>query len=405
MISENNQQGNNSADDENKPNDSPYLKGNNEGEFHDHFAELEEEIERGKKGKNYGLPMGFSRLSYATNGIQKRCLIGLFGAEGTGKSSFAISSYIMNPYDYARNTSWVDLKIIYYSLEVSKLDVMAKMTSWKIYHDELTVTSPGQLLSKSKAKRITPYIEERSKAAKEYINDLLNNCLTIIDKPMTPTEIKQDVYQFAKSRGKFYKDKSGILRYYPHNKNEHVIIIVDTLSNLMMEPVGGHISKKTTIDKHSDYSRDLYRNTFGYTIVNVMHSNRTLSSFNRVTTGEVFPDKGDILYTSQPAQDSNLIIAVFNPWDYISMNPSLKKYMGYEIDKMNGRFRAAGILKNRDGENNKRVGMLFVGECGYFKELDSVSSMGNQQYGYISNLGLSDTEDKKPEVNVSYNTE
>ena len=37
--------------------------------------------------------------------------------------------------------------------------------------------------------------------------------------------------------------------------------------------------------------------------------------------------------------------------------------------KLKDRFRSVGVLKNRDGPSDVRVGLQFVGEVGYFQEI------------------------------------
>ena len=39
--------------------------------------------------------------------------------------------------------------------------------------------------------------------------------------------------------------------------------------------------------------------------------------------------------------------------------------------KDQGRYRNIGVLKSRNGENMKRISLLFLGECGWFEALKS----------------------------------
>jgi hypothetical protein len=86
------------------------------------------------------------------------------------------------------------------------------------------------------------------------------------------------------------------------------------------------------------------------------------------------------------AQDANLVMALFDPMNHINPNNNLDKFMDYEILRFKNRFRAIGILKNREGENNKRVGLLYIGECGYFQELPNSKQITMEQYTKISSF-------------------
>lgn len=350
------------------------------------FKQFKQAVYEGKSGGNIGLPLGLTRLEKYTYGIQKKRYDLIFAAEGVGKSAFVTSTYIMTPYQHVINHApSIDLKIRLYSLEIDAVSVIAKMVSWKLYEDKRILIAPSVILSKDRFNKIPKEIEDYIDELEPFFEEMFNH-ITIIDKAMTPDMIKEDVMAFAKDRGDFYTDDDGIVRYKPHNPNEHVIIITDTLGNLKLQQHGNRLDKKGTIDTHSSYCRDIYRNRLGYTVVNVAHSNRGISGMDRARYGEIFPQKDDVKDSSQPANDANLVIAIFNPTDYMNPNNNLSNFMGYKVPKFNDRFRAVGILKNRNGPNNKRVGTLFLGECGYFTEIKRSDLMTENDYTFVSNI-------------------
>jgi hypothetical protein len=111
-----------------------------------------------------------------------------------------------------------------------------------------------------------------------------------------------------------------------------------------------------------------------------------MDDINRVKYGELFPKISDIKETNMLAQDANLVMALFDPMNHINPNNNLDKFMDYEILRFKNRFRAIGILKNREGENNKRVGLLYIGECGYFQELPNSKQITMEQYTKITSF-------------------
>jgi hypothetical protein len=42
----------------------------------------------------------------------------------------------------------------------------------------------------------------------------------------------------------------------------------------------------------------------------------------------------------------------------------MNKFMDYNITRLQDRFRCVGVLKNREGADNVRIGMGFIGEIG-----------------------------------------
>lgn len=68
--------------------------------------------------------------------------------------------------------------------------------------------------------------------------------------------------------------------------------------------------------------------------------------------------------TGAPGQDSEIIIALFNPH-----REKLASYRGYDIKQLSSNFRSITVLKNRYGEADVEVGCAFYGKIGLFSEL------------------------------------
>jgi replicative DNA helicase len=352
------------------------------------FDDLWKDVQEGKKGYNIGLSTGLTKLEEYTYGIQKKTYTIIFGEPGTGKSSLAISNYICYPvYHVIKENQKINLKIKYYSLEVSKSKVLAKIACWLLYQEYHLVVPPSLLLSKG-SMLISKHIENRLFSIKGLINEMLQY-IEILDEPAKPSDIKKQITNFANTRGKFYRDASNDLQYRPNDSKEHIILIFDTLSNLLLEAEGSSSSRKTTIDIHSGNCRYFYRNVLNYSVFNIMHSNRAMSSMERARFGEIAPKQEDIKDSSVPAQDANLVIAIFNPHSHMNDNNLLSKYAGFDIARLKERFKSLILCKNRDGENNLRVGCMFLGEIGYFQELGHSSLMDETKYIAIEKIKAS----------------
>jgi replicative DNA helicase len=364
------------------------------------YKKFFKKVSRGAQGYNKGLPMGFPKLEEYIAGIQKARYDVIFAESGVGKSSIVWYAYLMYPYEYCyKNKGKIkdSLKIRLYSLEVSAEEVIAKLVALKLFIDYGIILDSKYIFSKGNNK-IHSDIYKKIDALSSYFDEMFNH-VTIIDKPMTPSDIKNDVLKFAKSIGTIEEDELGKIKFTPNDPDQTVIIITDTVGNLKVENSNGNTSVKTTIDLHSSNCRDTYRNQLGFTCVNVSHSNRAMDDINRVKYGELFPKMSDIKETNMLAQDANLVMALFDPTNHMNANNSLDKFMDYDIPRLRNRFRAIGILKNREGENNKRVGLLYLGECGYFQELPNAKSITEVNYSKISSFKhfmlMSDEEKNK----------
>ena len=86
----------------------------------------------------------------------------------------------------------------------------------------------------------------------------------------------------------------------------------------------------------------------------------------------VEPQLSDFKNSSNTQDDANIILALFSPKRY-----DMEKYKGYDIIKLKDRFRAMHLLKNRDGEADKFIGLDFVGQVGHFSELPTLEEFKN----------------------------
>jgi hypothetical protein len=368
------------------------------------FNEFWRTFSEGLKGKNKGLPIGYPRLEKFLNGIHKGRYYTVFSEGGTGKSSFTWSTFIINTLDHMiQNNRKVDadpdlseeekeekrvsVKVKLYSLEVVRRDVIAKMICLKIYKDYGLIVSVDYILNRVENYNVSKYITYIIRTYKTYFEKLeADGYLEIIDTPRTPTGIRKDIERFAHENGRFERNHKGEMVYYPNNPDEFVIVITDTVGNLTIENVNGKTSEKSTIDLHSSNCRYFYRDALNYIPINISHSNRSMNDSNRARMGEVFPKMSDIKETGMLEQDSSVVMTIFNPMNHITSYKPLENFMNYDIKKLKERFRCLGILKNRHGGVNKRVGLLYVGENAHFEELPQAHEMSNLEYQKILNL-------------------
>lgn len=346
------------------------------------FQQLAAEVKAGMEGKNSGIPMGFDRLNRFI-GIRKRMMKLIFGPTGSGKSAFLHSAYILNPFDWYFTTKPTDfkLKVILFSMERSKVYILAKWLSRKILLDQGIYIPIQKMLGWWKDDKLIQKEHELILAYQWYIDALLE-VVDIIEGPQNPTGIYKYVKKYAEENGKFEKIDEFHTIYIPNHPNEIVIIGEDHLGLTKLEK--GMKSKKEAIDKVSEYNQ-YFRDMLGYTPIPVSQLTRNLNNpiFQKMDSFE--PTIDDIKESGRPGEDADVVISVFEPLRYRTTDP------GYDAEKFkdltNGAkyFRSIKVLKNSFGEDDIRVGMGFMGSTGIFKELPKPKDMETFDYSTLFN--------------------
>lgn len=93
------------------------------------------------------------------------------------------------------------------------------------------------------------------------------------------------------------------------------------------------------------------------------------------------PQLSDFKESGNTQEDANVVLALFSPQRY-----EIPRFRDYDIVKMRNRFRSLSILKNRDGEADKVLGMEFIGEVGTFNELPKGLEMTETDYNRIQQI-------------------
>lgn len=340
------------------------------------FDLLKKEVDNGIQGRNSGIPMGFIRLNKYI-GIRKRIYTVIFGATGSGKSAFCHSAYILHPFDwwYAnKDTSNVKLKFILFSMERSKVYTLAKWTSRKIFLDQGVNIPIAKLLGWWDTK-LTKDEHDMFLMYENYINELTSVC-DIIEGAQNPTGIYKYVKKYAEANGRIEEVNEFDRIYHPHHLNEVVIPIVDHFGLIKMER---GMTKKEAIDKTSEYFQWM-RDFLGYTPIGVSQINRDLSNpiYQKMDAFE--PNLDQIKESGRPAEDSDVVISLFQPSRYKTNDASYNNVSKFISPEGADCFRSIKILKNTYGESDLRIGMGFHGSTGTFAELPKPKHMDSFDY-------------------------
>jgi hypothetical protein len=344
------------------------------------FDKIMHEIDRGKKGMNSSVPMGFDRLNRYVS-IRKRIYTLVFGPTGCGKSAFVHNAFILNPFEWSlkhKGKTDVKVKVILFSMERSKLYTLSKWLSRKIFIEENFLIPIPKMLGWWDTK-ISFDEHDIIKKYEDYINELCEFC-DIIEGAQNPTGIYKYVKNYATSNGKEEPISEFKKIYLPNNENELVIPIVDHLG--LVKPEKGQNSKKEAIDKTSEYFQ-IFRDLYGYSPVAVSQINRDISNpiYKKMDSFE--PNLDQVKESGRPSEDSDCVLSLFQPSRFKTTDP------GYQVEKFINQetggdfFRKTLILKNTYGESDIGIGMAFHGATGTFVELPKAKAMENFDYDSV----------------------
>lgn len=343
------------------------------------FDDLRGEIERGLNGDNEGLPMGFPRLNRFVR-LNKRIYTVVMGSTGTGKSAFVHNSFILNPFDWVmskNNTKGIKMKVFLFSMERSKVLLLAKWVSRKIFLDK-GVLIPIQKLLGWWDRKIDQAEYQYFEQYEDYINRL-TECVDIIGGSQNPTGVFKDVRAYAEANGKTIVYDEFHKEYIPNDPYEIVIPIVDHYGLTKIEK---GMSKKEAIDKVSEYFQ-IFRDFYGYSPVGVAQLNRDISNpiYQKMDSFE--PSLDNAKESGRYIEDSDQVLSIFEPLRYKTknLNYNAEKFVNDQTGERH--FRSVSILKNSYGESDISIGMAMQGATGFFKELPKPSHMEAFDYDTV----------------------
>ena len=322
------------------------------------------------------------RLSKVIPGIQQAKYIVLSAGPKAGKSQLCDFLFLYEPINWFlenRAKENVRLKVLYFSLEMSREAKLLQATSYKLNKDFGISISPEHLKSTFEDYILEPHILETimSTEFQSWMNEF-ESIVQLIDNVRSPDEIHKTVLEYAEEKGRFEK-KGGNLEYISDDPDEYVIVIVDHLS--LLAPDKGKL-----FDAIYDYSAHkclFYRDKLKYCVVNVQQQSADSTTQQFDYRGYSIIDKirpkpeglADCKYTSR---DADLMLSLFNPTAY-----NFEEYEGVNLNKIGRWHRELFINLNRSGISNAMVQLYFNGAVNEFFELPR--KLRNEDYEHILN--------------------
>lgn len=360
--------------------------------------ELINKIEKGQQGKAVYFDVGIDRLDEDNIKLFPSCYTSIGGFPGSGKTAMFHEAYVLKPY-----ANWIELKKkgltdielywLIWSMERPLIETKMKWVARKLFVDTMNTKYPILLdvpfLNGFKASKVTNEVKEKVYATFDYIEEMFSY-IEIKSGQVNPTGIYRAVKDYAETVGKIekttYTTKDGLTfsqsTYVKNNPNRITIIGIDHLGKLKGETHEGIYLKpesRELIQKISDYCSQDFRDFYGFSPVVVIQFNRGMENTARFGNGTVIPQPSDFKNSSNPYEDSDVVIALFNPYKMgeKSFNGINLKSLVNKNGANRGRFWVT--LKNSYGIDDAIYPLRFIGETGYIdvlpKELnDSVLS-------------------------------
>ena len=349
------------------------------------FDGLNQDIKDGMSGKNQFIPIGLPRLGRYAN-LRKNILTLIFSTTGAGKSSMvdtiilnSVTNHMDHPYEIKP-----DFQL--FSMERNSRLRIAKWIAFLVFINEGVEIQLPKMLGWW-TEKITP--EEHSLILKQkpYIDQILNDYVTIHEGTKTPKEIYRIMKDHFEEKGEYETIKTVDEKtghefskkiYIPNRKDEIVSPIWDhgNLTKTTQELP----SKKQTIDKLVEFAQG-FRDLEGAAPIWIAKVNRTISGVTRMKDSEQELMLEDVKESGDIADACDVAFSIFDPIKY---NQSSKT--GYTpvdfVDKTNGNnyFRSAQVLKSSYGADSVRFPLAFNGFCGQMKELPQRKDLRDDQY-------------------------
>lgn len=230
-------------------------------------------IDSGKKGKNIGLSTGIPKLDEYTGGIRRGVYTLIFGLSGAGKTALALYCYIYRP---LMDNPDADIKLVYYSLEMSTEILLSKLLCMYIYETYGKIIPYTKLMSWREIISDEDY--EYVLKGRKWLEGISSKFI-IFDKSLNNKSFYHTLMTLLEEWGTFEKVSSEGDRsiYIKNNPEQLVLVIIDHLG--LVQPIEGH-TKKAEMDLISSYCVSI-REKCQVSFIILQQENRNSSDMDR----------------------------------------------------------------------------------------------------------------------------
>lgn len=346
-------------------------------QFQEAVRKLKKNKELRESGKQICIPFPFPRLAKILPGIEKGLHIGLTAGTGISKSKFSRYVFVYSVYNYVKEhpECGIKPKIFLFLLE----DPRSKVLNNMICH-RLKVKHKIDILLKDLESKDQVLSDEQLAAIEEcaeYFDDL-SKYLTIVDNIHNPFGIYKEVRDYMEKHGTIeYEEKLNELteivkiprKYTPNNPEEHVIVVLDNLSNLTKEEKHKGIWEAMG-EWTSKYARRLLCKFFNATVITIQQQDFESQKLSYsmyqgdAIKAKVKPSIASLGDNKTVSRDYHLVFGLFSPDRF-----EFEEDLGYDITLLQNNYRNLSVLKSNESDTGYEVGLYFNGASEQFIEL------------------------------------
>lgn len=362
--------------------------------------ELSKKRQRRLDGKVNSIPFPFKRFSTVLPGIEQGRYYNVTANSKVGKTQLADFLFLYSPVIYWMNKGkeeGIDVKIHYFSLEMSKEEKMKQLIAHYLYTKNNLLLSPTKLESKFENYILDEKILTFLSNEKEFF-EIFEEKVTFYDEIRNPYGIYRAIREYAYENGEYYDKENNILdkseiqksnpevtfkiNYYkPNNPDEYVIIIIDHVS--LITPEKGFSKHESMSKLSSDYLLHM-RDRWNYIPVVVQQQSAEVEKQQFTMGGssiinKIKPSPDGLADNKLIGRDCNYMLGLFAPNRY-----EFQEFNGYNLTKLRDNHRDLSIIFSRHSSGSQSVGLLFLGAVNYFEELPKV--MTEENYNKVIEL-------------------
>ena len=347
------------------------------------IKEYKENRENVLRGNINCIPSPFVRFRSEFPGIEQGKYYLVSGNEKSGKSQISDFLFMLHPLMYAfNNPDKLKLKILYFSLEMSKAEKYDQMTCFWLYmhsHGKIRIDTKilNSLNSESPLSSEVLGLLESQEYSRFF--DFVEDNVIFYESIGNPTGINKECIRFAESRGRYtYKNmdwqikdpitgeqkvekRQVIDEFIKDDKEEYWIVITDHLSLLSTEK--GEDLRETIGRFSSNYCVRL-RNIYKFTVVNIQQQSATAQDNESFKLDRLAPSPANLAENKSTKNDLNVMLGIFSPYRF-----KKAQWEGYNIRDFNDHIRFLEVVLNRSGSSGAVCPLYFDGAVNFFSEL------------------------------------
>jgi len=352
--------------------------------------ELVSNKQKRERGELIALPFPFDRFASVVPGILPKRYIITTANSKVGKTKFTDFLFVYSPINWKlRNPdSNIDIKIFYFSLELSKEEKIKEALSNRIFSKYKMTLSADRMSSAYKNFILPDSYLELIDAERDYM-EFFENKVTFIDNIKNPFGIYKYIRNYFHANG-HYEDKYGnklninliegkgpedqckkelakIFTYVPNNPDVLHMIIVDHYS--LLTPERGATLYDTIFNFSSKYAL-LIRDRWNGVVVGVQQQAQAKENLEHIKAHHIRPSPDGLADCKATQRDVDMMLGLFSAARFRKPYwPGNSADSGYDITRLLDYHRELSIILNRRGGGMTSTNLFFHGACTFFKEL------------------------------------